>query len=236
MSNSHVNNTRIRSGFTLIELLVVISMIVMLIALLMPALSKSRETARRTLCASNLKQIANGYVSYATDNVGHLPVTARNGSGAGYWIETGLADHLQANYVGSIDVYYCPDALVNGFATYPSLKAEPSGKWWWQTWNELANYYAYRVTGYGSNCHNNLNMPSIYRVRKMHDDASQVLLHDGNELGPGGGYGLWSWRVAHVQGLEPAGNNVALLGGSVRWNPRDDMEYRWSNGGWQVWW
>jgi len=62
-----------RRYFTLIELLVVIGIIAILSALLLPALGKARETARTTICASNMKSIHLAGIQYADDNVGYEP-------------------------------------------------------------------------------------------------------------------------------------------------------------------
>ena len=62
-----------RKGFTLIELLVVISVIVLLMALLLPALQRVRRQARAFVCRSNLRQWGQILAMYTEDNRGQLP-------------------------------------------------------------------------------------------------------------------------------------------------------------------
>jgi len=78
--SSHASAARQRSaGFTLIELLVVISIVALLVALLLPALSKARESAQIAMCLSNLRQIGIGLHIYSTGYDEHLPPFDQNG-------------------------------------------------------------------------------------------------------------------------------------------------------------
>jgi prepilin-type N-terminal cleavage/methylation domain-containing protein/prepilin-type processing-associated H-X9-DG protein len=60
-------------GFTLIELLVVIAIIAILAGLLLPALSKAKESGRSAVCRSNLRQLSLGVLMYTEENADFLP-------------------------------------------------------------------------------------------------------------------------------------------------------------------
>ena len=69
-----------RRGFTLVELLVVIGIIAVLVAMLMPTLSRSREAARRVVCLSNLRQVHTAFHFYALANHDRVPIGYRTAS------------------------------------------------------------------------------------------------------------------------------------------------------------
>jgi len=129
-----------RRGFTLIELLVVIAIIGILAAMLFPVFARARESARKTQCLSNVKNIAMAINMYLSDYDKFFPIgyendkfadhyfssrSARGGSPCGcYDSDCGHCNHIrQANpyakdpvildeYVKNRDVWRCPSAKI----------------------------------------------------------------------------------------------------------------------------
>jgi len=92
-----------RPGFTLIELLVVISIISLLVAILLPALSDAREAAHRARCASNIRQFGLAAASYDMD-FGWLPPSR------GSWATINVATLMRDSYSISEELVSCPSA------------------------------------------------------------------------------------------------------------------------------
>jgi prepilin-type N-terminal cleavage/methylation domain-containing protein len=75
-TGTRARSRRVRSGFSLIELLVSVAIIGVLAGLLLPALGRARNLARRTACLSNLRQIGYATAMYLDDYRGQMPWVA----------------------------------------------------------------------------------------------------------------------------------------------------------------
>ncbi len=114
------------SGFTLIELLVVISIISLLLAILLPVLSKSRDAAKTIICLNHFRQIGLTTAVYTTEHNSNYPISMSTVSGGDYgnglktW-QSLLYPYLQSNASGYIDArgpevlnfptYICPELV-----------------------------------------------------------------------------------------------------------------------------
>jgi prepilin-type N-terminal cleavage/methylation domain-containing protein len=111
--------TKQRSAFTLVELLVVIGIIALLISILLPALSKARESAARTKCLANLRNMGQFINMYANAYKGAVPLgTDRNALQTNYRLLSSadrskyqmLGLLIPAFKIGDGRFFYCPTA------------------------------------------------------------------------------------------------------------------------------
>lgn len=100
----HPARHRTCDAFTLIELLVAIAVIVILMAILVPALQRVRRQAGAVICQSNLRQWALVYAAYANDYDGRFWRTYEPGTGRpGFWVQKLASYHKDSN-----DLLLCP--------------------------------------------------------------------------------------------------------------------------------
>jgi prepilin-type N-terminal cleavage/methylation domain-containing protein/prepilin-type processing-associated H-X9-DG protein len=126
---------RFLTGFTLIELLVVIAIIALLMAILIPALSRAREQGKRAACLHNLRGLVLAWIMYSDDNDGNLVGGAAGDAG---WVkllgmlpnERPIEDQLNAikdgllfGYAKIVEIYRCPVAERNEMRTYSTVHA-----------------------------------------------------------------------------------------------------------------
>src|SRR5579872_4961792 len=97
-----------RRAFTLIELLVVIAIIAILAAILFPVFAQAREAARKSTCASNLRQLGVGVQMYTIDYDSKYPYWNWGASGQGGGTMTSLWHVAIFPYVKNVGVYSCP--------------------------------------------------------------------------------------------------------------------------------
>ncbi len=125
---------RERGRFTLIELLVVVAIIAILAALLLPALSKAKETAMGIKCTGNMKQIGQHMAMYINDNNDYFPLGDNHGGLTWYQAiaarnneDLALSDSSLL-YLGRSGIFDCPKAV--GYAKIYGIHQAVAPSYW----------------------------------------------------------------------------------------------------------
>ena len=175
-------------AFTLIEVLIVIAVIAILAALLLPALSSSKDKAQRVRCMNNLKQLATASTMYAADNDGRLADNSPMGSPPAQrtnaWVQGNVKIDAEASnlnfivqcklfpYGNNPGIFHCP-------ADFPVS-------------NRVAS-----VRSYSMNCF----MGTRYMESSYNPAGYRTFLKD-HELARAGGASLWVMMDEHASTID----------------------------------
>jgi prepilin-type N-terminal cleavage/methylation domain-containing protein len=166
------------AGFTLIEILVVVAVIALLVAVLLPSLSRARGQARRALCAANLRTTATAVYYYTEANGDAYPAHPN-------WAEK-CYSYIQKLGGGQAppdnwsDKYYedrpafleCPDDKQTHFSTWNRSQGGLNIK--------IRVYMSYGINGFLTNIDptGSGNLPKTYKTTEIRHPGDKVLLTD----------------------------------------------------------
>ena len=209
------------AAFTLIELLVVVAIIAVLVAILLPALSKARELARRSMCGSNLRQVGMVHLMYAADyndwlaSPHYSPNYVHNLHGPPIWGGPPDAGQFLFPYIDSGKIFFCPSATWDYYY---------GKKWYDVLWAHTEAELAYRpmdstyLHTFARNLRTSFWVSQIFIAVRTTDPPKSVIAEDSVALHTAG-----FKHMNHISQDDFSGANALYLDGHVEWHDHDSM-------------
>jgi prepilin-type N-terminal cleavage/methylation domain-containing protein len=231
---------RVPVGFTLVELLVVIGIIALLVAILLPALSRSREQATRTQCASNIRQWGIAYHMYANANRNSFPY---NGKADPPWCPE-RGQHLSWN--SSISQQFFQDYLLKNRTLSDRERDNilfcPSQEWHREPGNDpdlrrgLVGYFNLPHRDPKDNTDTNYTPAGegwVTKKKMAQEFKFAPIVMDMQQFN--GSDSSWARYSSHVnrKTRKPHGGNFLFEDGHVTWYDFSDIKLGATVGGWQ---
>lgn len=212
---------RARSAFTLIELLVVISLITLLISMILPSLGKSKESAWRVECGTNLRQVGIAAGSYELENLRFLPTHyAGSTPFTTYWMNHPGANTLTRvnlglllDYVADPEFYYDPsiEHIAGSALSYNG----PNNPWNDSMGNDpAAKDFRLRSSFPARSLYVDVGHNGMTHWR-LNDYHSKVIYSCFVGAHNWGGGGITSGQIVSPHQL--TGNNITFPDGSTHW-------------------
>ncbi|PAW77911.1 MAG: hypothetical protein B9S32_09955 [Verrucomicrobia bacterium Tous-C9LFEB] len=209
-----LNAIRAASGFTLMELMVVVAILVVLAALMLPALERARQASDKIRCANNLRQLVAGAILYANDHDGlYLPPVSNDSLGFRQWMFND--DYLQIlGLKPTQDLKKLPDL-------FRCSRAVRLG-------NTMGISYGANITGLGISAGNYKTAGFIPRTKMVPRASQKVYLIESLDWWVSYAYANGYTNSEVTTSMTPAyrhdrGANVAFFDGHVEYLKSTDL-------------
>jgi prepilin-type N-terminal cleavage/methylation domain-containing protein len=226
------------AGFTLVELLVVIGIIALLVAILMPALSRAREQAIRTQCGSNIRQWGIAFQMYANANKGYFPYNGRAIAGC-------PVPGVHMSWNSSIMQQFWEEYLLKnrnlGDRDRENILFCPTQEWHREHQNDtdlkggLIGYFImpHRDPADPGNGMDYTPAGDTWVTKKkFHQEAKHAPIMSDMQQFDGNGWARFSSHI-HKKTSKPLGGNFLFEDGHVMWYDFKDIKLGARLGGWQ---